>query len=140
MNLEELSSKLRIFNSALHKVLRKEMALISTYSMTEQETLVYIFKNRKMLPSDLAAITRISLPSMSQILKRMQDQGIIKKTPSAEDKRNVYVSLTTAGSTLVEKVKHNKDEYLKQLISTKLSDTERALLKKAMPLLAKLIS
>lgn len=140
MSLAELSSALRIFNSALHKVLRKEMALISSYSMTEQETLVYIYKNGKMLPSDLAALTRISLPSMSQILKKMQDQGIIEKTPSAEDKRNVYVSLTLTGKTLVEKVKHNKDEYLRQIILTKLSKTERALLEKAMPVLSKLIS
>ena len=140
MHDEELSVKLSMFNAALHKALRKEMSQIGAYSMTEQETLIYIFKNGTMLPTDLAALTRISTPSMSQILRKMEEQGIVKRTPSTTDKRKVYVSLTESGNALVEQVKDHKNEYLKNLLETKLSEAERKLLERALPVLNKLIS
>lgn len=140
MSLYELSAELRLFNSALHKALRNEMSQLNSYSMTELEALLYLFKNKKVLPTDLAVITRISTPSISQILKKIEGQGIIERTPSIEDKRKVYVSLTSTGRKLVENIKYSKDEYLKDLIQTKLSAKEVAFLVKVMPILEKLIS
>lgn len=140
MHLDELSVQLRLFNSAFHKALRKEMAEASSYSMTEMETLFHIFKTGKTLPTDLATITRISTPSMSQILKKMEADGIIKRIPAEDDKRKVHVSLTTSGKELVENLRDSKDEYLKKLIPEKLSAKEIALLKNAIPVLNKLIS
>lgn len=139
MHTEETSIKLRLVVTALHKALRKQGTQASSYSMTELETIGYIYRNGAMLPSDLAASTRISAPSMSQILKKMEEQKIIERTPSTTDRRKVYVSMTASGRDMVESSRYSKDEYLRGLIETKLTVPERELLEKALPVLERLI-
>ena len=76
---------------------------------------------------------------MSQILKKMEEQGLIKRTPSKEDKRKVFISLSSYGKKMVEKVRYEKDEWLKDAIDKLLTDKEKELLTKALPVLNKLI-
>jgi DNA-binding MarR family transcriptional regulator len=77
---------------------------------------------------------------MSQILKKLEEEAIIKRTPSKTDKRKVYISLTTSGKKIVEKTKYERDEWLKNAIEKALSDKEKDLLIKALPVLNKLIN
>lgn len=138
MNTSELSSSLRSVVSALHKGLRKQISPERTYSMTEIETIAHLARNSSLLPSELAALTKVRTQSMSQILKEMEAQGIVQRTPSVNDKRKVYISLTPNGMELVKKAQYHKDEWLKGVIEQSLSDSERELLKRALPVLQKL--
>ena len=138
MNSAELAFSLRSVISALHKGLRKQMYSVNTYSMTEIETIGHLFRNTALLPTELAALTRIKTQSMSQILKKMEAQGIIKRTPSKDDKRKVYISLTSSGRKMVEKTKYDRDEWLKEIIEQSLTGKEQQLLEKALPVLNKL--
>ena len=139
MNTTELSSSLRSAVSALHKGLRKQSDSSNKYSMTELETIAHLFRSPSLLPTELAALTRVKTQSMSQILKNLEEQNIIKRTPSKEDKRKVYISLTPFGKKMVEKVRYDKDEWLKGAIEKSLTDKEKELLLKALPVLNKLI-
>jgi DNA-binding MarR family transcriptional regulator len=139
MDITALSSSLRSVISALHKGLRKQMYSVNAYSMTELETIGHLNRNASLLPTELAALARITTQSMSQILKKFEEQGIIKRTPSREDKRKVGISLTAAGKKMVEKTKNDKDEWLKNILLKSLTDKERELLARALPVLNKLI-
>lgn len=139
MNSTELSSSLREVVSSLHKGLRKQISAANSYSMTEMETIAHLIRNPALLPTELAALTRIKTQSMSQILKKMEEQGVIKRTPSKEDKRKVYISLTAAGKKIVDKSKYEKDEWLKAAIEKTLNDKEKELLVKVLPVFKKLI-
>jgi len=139
MNSSELSSSLRAVISALHKGLRKQLYSVDTYSMTELETIKHLAKNTSLLPSELAALTRIKTQSMSQILNKLEKQEVIKRTTSTEDKRKVYISLTDSGVKFVEKARYDRDEWLKELIENSLSEDEKKQLTEALPLLHKLI-
>jgi DNA-binding MarR family transcriptional regulator len=139
MDLTELSTSLRTVVSGLHKGLRKQISPAKTYSMTELETVAHLARNTSLLPSELAALTRIKTQSMSQILKKMEAQGIIQRTPSNDDKRKVLVSLTPLGKKMIEKAKYDKDEWLRSVIQKALTDSDRAILEKALPVLMKLI-
>ena len=139
MNSSELSSSLRAVISALHKGLRKQLYSVDTYSMTELETIKHLAKNASLLPSELAALTRIKTQSMSQILNKLEKQEVIKRTTSTEDKRKVYISLTDSGVKFVEKARYDRDEWLKELIENSLSEDEKKQLTEALPLLHKLI-
>lgn len=139
MNINELTSSLRLTVSAIHKGLRKQTSAASTYSMTELETIGHLMRNTSLLPTELAALTRVKTQSMSQILKKMEALGIIKRSPSKEDKRKVYISLTASGKKMVEKAKYERDEWLKGRIEELLTDKEKELLFKALPVLEKLI-
>jgi len=133
-----LSSTLRSLISAIHKGLRKQVYSTKTYSMTEMDTIGYLFRSPRLLPSELAALTKIKTQSMSQILKKMENQGVIARTPSTEDKRKVYISLTPSGKKMVVKYKYEKDEWLKGVIEKSLTDKEKEILEKALPVLKKL--
>ena len=139
MNLQELSSSLRTAISTLHKNLRKQSATVSTYSLTETDTIAHLARNEKLLPTELASLTHITTQSMSQILSKMEEVGLVKKTPSKEDKRKVYVSLTASGKKMVEKTRGERDEWLKNAIEKSLSEKEKQVLEKAVPILNKLI-
>ena len=76
---------------------------------------------------------------MSQILKKLETHGLTKRSPSKEDKRKVYISLTSFGKKMVEKVTYDKDEWLKGAIEKLLTDKETEVLIKALPVLNKLI-
>jgi DNA-binding MarR family transcriptional regulator len=139
MNNTELASSLRNVVSALHKRLRKQAGVVGMYSMTEVETIAHLFRVSSLLPTELAALTRVKTQSMSQILKKMEEQGIIKRTPSKEDKRKVYISLTASGKKLIEKVRYDKDEWLKDAIEKSLTAKEKESIVKILPLLNKIV-
>jgi DNA-binding MarR family transcriptional regulator len=139
MHISELSSLLRESVSGLHKRLRKQSPAVKSYSMTETETIGHLFRNPRLLPTELAALTRVKTQSMSQILKKLEEETIIKRTPSKDDKRKVYISLTSSGKKIVMKTRYERDEWLKNAIEEILSEKERQLLTKALPILNKLI-
>jgi DNA-binding MarR family transcriptional regulator len=139
MNKSELSSLLREAVSGLHKRLRKQSQAVKSYSMTETETIGHLFRHAGLLPTELAALTRVKTQSMSQILKKLEEEAIIKRTPSKDDKRKVYISLTASGKKVVEKTRYERDEWLKNAIEKNLSEKEKELLTKTLPVLNKLI-
>jgi DNA-binding MarR family transcriptional regulator len=139
MELSELSSSLRTVISSLHKGLRKQMYSANTYSMTEMETIGHLSRNKSLLPSELAALTRIKTQSMSQILKRMEEDGLIKRTPSDDDKRKIFISLTAAGKKMIQHARYERDEWLKSSMEKLLTEKEKDLLAKALPVLQKLV-
>jgi len=139
MNSSELSTSLRSVVSALHKGLRKQMYSENTYSMTEIDTIRHLFRSESLLPSELAALTRIKTQSMSQILNKLEQQGMIVRTPSNEDKRKVFISLSAAGREMVEQTKYDREEWLKNVIEKSLTKSEKEVLSKALPVLHKLI-
>ena len=138
MNTKELSTSLRSVISALYKGLRKQMHSVNIYSMTEMETISHLARSSPLLPTELAALTRVKTQSMSQILKKMEEQGVIKRSPSKDDKRKVYISLTSFGMKMVDKAKYDKDEWLSRVIEVNLTKKEKDLLVKLLPVLNKL--
>lgn len=76
---------------------------------------------------------------MSQILSKMEKLKIIKRTPSKDDKRKVYISLTSIGKKVVNNTMYERDEWLKNAIEQSLSAKEMEVLTKALPILNKLL-
>ena len=138
MKSTELASELRTAVSTLHKSMRRQMSSVSSYSMTEIETIAHLARSGSLLPTELAALTKVKTQSMSQILKEMEEHQIIKRTPSKEDGRKVFISLTAAGKNLVVKAKYAKDEWLKSAIDNALTEKEKDLLVRVIPLLVRI--
>ena len=138
INITELASSLRTVFSDLHKGLRKQMSSVNTYSMTEIQTIGLLSKQASLSPTELATQTKIKTQSMSQILNKLEEQGVLKRTPSKDDKRKVAISLTPAGYKMVEKTRDDRDEWLKISIEKTLTEKEIELLAKVLPVLHKL--
>lgn len=139
MDSAALASSLRSLVATLHKGLRKQITEVKTFSMTELETIGLLFRHETLLPSELAVLTRVKTQSMSQILKKLEEQAVIKRTPSKEDKRKIYISLTASGKKLVHKAQYDRDTWLKEMIERSLNEKEKESLVKILPVLQKLI-
>lgn len=114
------------------------MGSAAQYSMTELHTVGLLNRNAFLLPSELATLTRIKTQSMSQILKKMEERGVILRTPSTDDKRKVFISLTPSGKKMVDRTRYERDEWLKETIDCTLTGSEKILLANALPVLKKL--
>jgi DNA-binding MarR family transcriptional regulator len=114
------------------------MYSVNSYSMTEIDTIRHLYKNEKLLPSELAALTRIKTQSMSQILNKMESRNMIKRDRCEIDRRKVYISLTGYGREMVLKTRYDREEWLRGVIEERLSGEECQLLESALPVLKKL--
>ena len=135
----ELAADLRMVITRLIKKLRTKSEAGAKLSLTERSTIKLLDEHKELLPSELAAMEKITTQSMSQILKKLEGHGIIKRSPSKDDKRKVYISLSVTGKKMLEKVRYDKDEWLKGAIEKLLTDKEKDLLVRALPVLNKLI-
>lgn len=138
MNIVNLSSSLRTAISTLNKRLRKQDYSSASYSITEIETMGYLYRKGNLLPSELAGLTKIRPQSMSSILDKFEKQKLIKRVPSKEDKRKVYVSLTSSGKKTVEETRYERDAWLTKNIDKSLTDKEKKTLKKAIEIINRL--
>lgn len=139
MKTKELASSLRTVVSILHKSLRKQMYSVNSLSLTEMETIGHLIRNTALLPSELANLTRVKTQSMSQIIKKLEELEIITRTPSTKDGRKVYISLTEYGKQAVEKTRFDRDQWLTEAIDQTLTNEEKELLEKAIPILNKIV-
>lgn len=139
METKDLASSLRTAISILHKSLRKQMYSINALSLTEMETIGHLIRNTALLPSELANLTRVKTQSMSQIIKKLEGLEIVIRTPSKDDGRKVYISLTEYGKQAVVQTRSERDHWLTEAIDETLTKEEKELLEKAIPLLNKIV-
>lgn len=109
-----------------------------SYSITEITTLGRLYRQDQLLPSELAAMAKVKTQSMSQILKKLEKQNVIVRTPCETDKRKTFISLTETGRKLVEQTRYERDEWLTNAIRKNLSRDERRTLMKAIEIMHKL--
>lgn len=138
MNISNLSSSLRTTVSTLNKRLRKQDYSSNSYSITEIETMGYLHRKGNLLSSELAGLAKIKPQSMSSILDKFEKQKLIRRIPSKEDRRKVYIALTTFGKKVVEKTRYERDSWLTKNIDKTLTDKEKKTLKKAIEIINRL--
>lgn len=62
--------------------------------------LMVLWENGKVTVNDISKKLLLNSNTTTPLLKRMEKQGLIKRTRSAEDERKVYVDLTKKGHDL----------------------------------------
>lgn len=135
----EPASQLRTLISQLHKTMRSQTTEHGQFSLTELETLAHLIRQEKLLPNELAKLTRITPQSMSQILKKMEALGAIRRTPAKDDGRKYYISLTAKGQKTIERNRDERVQWLQQAMAEKLTKQEQQHLIRTIPLLEKLL-
>jgi DNA-binding MarR family transcriptional regulator len=139
VNNNEIAANLRVVISRLVKILRNETKNDEFLSLTERSTLALVYQHQEILPSELAAMEKVTSQSMSQIINKLLSLGFIKKTSSKTDKRKVIISIGAKGKKRVEKTRHEKQEWLAQSIFEKTTQKEKEVLMDAIKVLTKLV-
>nr|MBP9095463.1 winged helix DNA-binding protein [Ignavibacteria bacterium] len=90
-------------------------------------------------PSELAAIEKVTSQSMSQIVNKLLKLEYINKTSSRQDKRKTFITLTSAGREIVERIKKEREEWLAHTINAKITTVDKEVLAKSIDVLKKLV-
>lgn len=61
---------------------------------------------------ELAAIEQVSAPSVSRTVSQLHEQGYVDRAPDPDDGRLVRLSLTEAGSAVVERERAHRDAWM----------------------------
>lgn len=87
---------------------------------------------------DVARALRLSQPTVTGILDRLERRGLVSRTRDARDRRTVHVSPTVAGSLLLSQVRSPLQDRLQEGLA-RLADWERTMLLAALQRLAGMI-
>lgn len=135
----ELATTLRTVLSRLVKVLRRETRNAELLSITERSTLALLDQHTGLLPTELAAMEKVTAQSISQVINHLVKLEYVQRTPSSEDRRKVLLSLAPAGKAYLEKARQEKQEWLARTIHDKITIKEKEVLMEAMAILSRLI-
>jgi DNA-binding MarR family transcriptional regulator len=135
----EFVSDLRSVVVRLIKKLRKESTLGQQLSLTERSTLFLLEQHKQLLPSELAAMEKITNQSMSSILNNLHELGYITRTASETDKRKVHISLSAEGEKIVAQTRNERDQWLAKAITQTCSTDEQEIIKQAIGILTRVV-
>jgi DNA-binding MarR family transcriptional regulator len=136
-----LATALRISVSRLARRLRVERLMPElaepALSDTQLAALATLERHGAMSPGDLAEHEKVQPPSMTRVIAALVDWGLVTRAPHPTDRRQVILTVTPDGRSLVQKVRRRKEAWLARRLA-ELSPQERATLREAAPILEKL--
>lgn len=139
MNTIQLATELRAITTRLVKKMRTKTPINDVLSLTERSTIFLLYQNGEMLPSELAAMEKVTTQSMSQILKHLFELGFIQRRISTNDKRKSIITLSKEGKDVVRAVGAGKEEWLHHALEQTCSQKELQMLSKVVSSLNKIV-
>ncbi|HET6297660.1 MAG TPA: MarR family transcriptional regulator [Kribbella sp.] len=88
--------------------------------------------------TELANAQRVSQPGMTQLVTRMEREGLLRRTANSDDRRAVLVEATDAGLDLLKRRRAERADALEHLLD-QLDPQDRAAIAAALPALARLV-
>ena len=79
--------------------------------------LMVLWEEDAMLVNDIAKRLILNTNTITPLLKRMEQQGLLKRERSKEDERKVIVCLTREGNVLQEEAKKVPESLLQELLN-----------------------
>ncbi|MEW5350896.1 MarR family transcriptional regulator [Streptomyces sp. 16-176A] len=88
--------------------------------------------------TELARAENVSQPNMTQLVTRMERDGLVRRTADATDGRGVVVAVTDAGLEVFRQRRAERAEALRQLVD-ELTEPEQDAVRIALPALARAV-
>jgi DNA-binding MarR family transcriptional regulator len=132
----DLATRLRLAVTRTARRLRQEGTV--GFTASQGALLATIERHGPLTPSELAQRERVQRPTVTRMLARLEQDGIVQRAADPADGRSFLVSLTPAGLELLHEVRSRKDAYLARRLS-ELDDEERTALAHAADVLEHLL-
>ncbi|MCA1981374.1 MarR family winged helix-turn-helix transcriptional regulator [Nocardioides nematodiphilus] len=132
-----LASELRLSVMRLRRRLVGERDPENELSIGSMAVLAGLEVNGDMTLGALAQRERVQPPSMTRTVNCLEEGGYISRLPSETDRRQVVISLTDKGLRTVHADRARRTEWLARRLG-ELTDTERATLRAAAPILERI--
>jgi DNA-binding MarR family transcriptional regulator len=132
----DLAVRLRLVIARTARRLRQQAG--EELSPSQATALATIDRHGPLTPSELAVRERIQRPTATRLIARLEEAGLVDRTPDPLDRRSCVVSLTPAGGELLGRVRTRKDAYLARRLRD-LDADERATLDRAAAILERVL-
>jgi DNA-binding MarR family transcriptional regulator len=107
-------------------------------SPTLTSALATIDRHGPMTPSELADWERVKRPTATRTVSRLEELGLVAKTPDPSDGRGCLIASTAEGRALMKRLRSRKNAYLANRIS-ELDDADFDTLARAADILERLV-
>lgn len=96
-------------------------------------------EDNALTPRELAAIECVSPPSMTRTVAGLVERGLVTRTDDPLDGRQVFISLTAQGASLLSETRRRRDAWMASRLKG-ISADEREVLVKATAILTRIAS
>jgi DNA-binding MarR family transcriptional regulator len=134
--MPDLAGHLRLTIVRTARRLRQEAGGELSPSLTA--ALATIEQHGPLTPGEVAARERIQRPTVTRVLARLEEQGLIERMPDVRDRRSSLVTASPAGRELLDELRTRKTAFLASRIET-LSAGERETLERAADILERML-
>jgi DNA-binding MarR family transcriptional regulator len=109
---------------------------VGDLTVTQLSALTSLQLAGALTPRELADAERVQPPTMTKIVGRLEDRGLVQRTPHPTDGRQVILATTAAGQAVLAQFERARDEWLARKLA-ELTAEEREILRQAAAILQK---
>ena len=129
------AAHLRITVTRLARLLRRQAD--TGLSPSQLSALTSIERHGPLTLGALADVERVAPPSITKVVAKLEERGLVTRRPDDADRRVVHVATTEAGNVLLADVRQRKDVWLASRLGD-LDDDQRTRLVAALDVLDEL--
>src|SRR4051795_8303443 len=128
MQTTSVAAHLRVVLARAARPLRQEAG--AELSPSQTAALATIERHGPLTPSELAARERVQRPTVTRVLARLEEAGLVDRAADPADGRSSLVSVSPAGHALIDAMRTRKDAFLARRLE-QLGAEDRATLDRA---------
>jgi DNA-binding MarR family transcriptional regulator len=110
---------------------------VGDLTVTQVSALTSLQLAGALTPRELADVERVRPPTMTKILGKLEERGLVQRTPHPTDRRQVILAATAEGRAVLAQFERARDEWLARRLA-ELTVEERETLRQAAEILQKL--
>lgn len=135
----ELASSLRFLIARLARQQRRAAA-VEPHDLTASRlaALASLARLGPLTLGELAAVEGVQSPTMTRIVAKLEELGLVDKTEDPSDRRVTRLAVTSDGGRLLEDVRTRESAFLAERLAG-MGEDERRQLARALPLLERLL-
>jgi len=107
-------------------------------SPSQTAALATIERHGPLTPSELAERERVQRPTVTRVLARLEEAGLVERAADPGDRRCSLVSISAEGQELLDAVRARKDAFLSRRIDA-LDAADREALERAAAILERML-
>jgi DNA-binding MarR family transcriptional regulator len=109
---------------------------VGDLTVTQLSALTSLELGGALTPRELADVERVQPPTMTKIVAKLEDRGLVQRSPHPTDGRQVILSATESGRAVLAHHERARDEWLAARLA-ELTPEERDSLRRAAEILQK---
>lgn len=129
----QLATLLRDAITRLNRRVRQTRP-VGDLTVTQLSALTSLQMAGALTPRELADTERVQPPTMTKIVAKLEERGLVRRTPHPTDGRQVILSATEAGHDVLAQFERARDEWLASRLA-ELTPEERDTLRRAAEIL-----